>query len=305
MLQVYDISRQCPADSAVRLGYFDGVHIAHQSLIGQMCSYADRRRLAKSVFTFTKKVSLGHKGKDIFTRRQKTAAMEKLGVEVFYSPDFSDFANLSPREFVRDILAKNMKAKAVFCGENFFFGKNRAGNVQVLKELCREYSIDFFQAETVFSDGEMVSSTRIRNLLREGDIERANIMLGAPYSVNFSVVHGKKIGRTIGTPTINQIYPEGMCTPKEGVYITCTTVDGVKYPSATGFGSRPTVNGTNQTCETYILGFDGDLYGQNIQVEFYSYLYPTRKFDSLQQLGEMIQNSALKAKDYLEKKGVL
>lgn len=305
MLKVYDISWHCAENTAVRLGYFDGVHIAHQTLINRMCGFADENGLKKSVFTFTKSTPLGHKGKDIFTQSQKTDCMKELGVDIYYSPDFTQFKDFSPENFVKKILVDSMKAKAVFCGENFFFGKNRSGNVGILKELCEKYGIKFVLADTVIKDGKIVSSTCIREFLAEGDIENANAMLGRPYSVKFPVVHGKKIGRTIGTPTINQIYPDSMCTPKEGVYITCTTVDGVKYPSATGFGSRPTVNGVNQTCETFILGFNGDLYDQNIKVEFYSYLYATRKFDSLSRLGKMIADSAEKSKEYLTARGIL
>lgn len=305
MLEVYNTSWTGDRDSAVALGYFDGVHIAHQYLIKKMCAYASDKGLAKAVFTFTKSIKLGHKGKDILTQRQKLSCMRQLGIDLFYSPDFFDFSSLTPEEFVRDILVKSMRAKAVFCGENFFFGKDRRGNVQVLKQLCDKYSLEFIEADTVCLDGEVVSSTAIRNALADGNVEKANAMLGRPYGVNLNVVHGQKIGRTIGTPTINQIYPDNMCTPKDGVYITCTTVDGKKYPSATGFGSRPTVNGVGKTCETFILGFDGDLYYQDIQVDFYSYLFATRKFDSLRQLGEMIRDSAHKAEKYLKERNII
>lgn len=305
MLEVYNTSWRSSEYTAVALGYFDGVHKAHQYLINQMCGYAQKNNLKKAVFTFTKSITLGHKGKDLFTQTQKLECMSSLGIDIYYSPDFSEFSSLAPEEFVRKILVKSMKAKAVFCGENFFFGKDRRGNVRVLKELCEKYGIDFVKAETVTINGETVSSTAIRNALRRGDMEKANEMLGRPYSVKLNVVHGKKIGRTMGTPTINQIYPDGMCTPKDGVYLTCTTVEGIKYPSATGLGSRPTVNGIGQTCETFILGFDGDLYYKDIQVEFYRYLFAPRKFENLQQLGDMIYSSALKAKEYLEEKNIL
>ena len=305
MLEVYDVSWRNDRQTAVALGYFDGVHIAHQSLIKQMCNYAHDKNLQKAVFTFTKTIKLGHKGKDILTQQKKKELMSDLGVELFYSPDFMRFNDLTPEEFVQKILIESMGAKAVFCGENFFFGKNRRGNVEVLKELCDKYNIEFCEAETIFDYGQVVSSTAVRNCLAEGDVEKAAHLLGRPYGVNFPVVHGKKLGRTLGTPTINQIYPDSMCTPKEGVYITCTTVNGVKYPSATGLGSRPTVNGVGQTCETFILGFDGDLYEQEIQVDFYSYLFPSQKFESLDQLGKMIYTSAEKAKIYLENKGII
>ena len=305
MLEVYDVSWRNNRQTAVALGYFDGVHIAHQSLIKQMCDWAQEHNLQKAVFTFTKKIKLGHKGKDILAQHKKKEYMNDLGVELFYSPDFMEFNELTPEEFVQNILIDSMGAKAVFCGENFFFGKNRRGNVKVLKELCEKYNIHFTQAETVFDFGQIVSSTEIRNCLAEGEMEKVAHLLGRPYGVDFEVVHGKELGRTLGTPTINQIYPDSMCSPKSGVYITCTTVDGKKYPSATGLGSRPTVNGVGQTCETFILGYKGDLYGQNIQVDFYYYLYPSKKFDTLDQLGQMILDSADMAKKYLTEKVVL
>jgi len=191
MLEVYNTSWQSSESTAVALGYFDGVHTAHRHLIKQMCAYADENSLTKAVFTFTKSITLGHKGKDLLTQQQKLDCMQQLGIDLYYSPDFSDFATLEPEEFVQKILIKSMNAKAVFCGENFFFGKNRRGNVDVLKKLCNKYNIVFVQTDTVFMDGEIVSSTAIRNALDSGNMEKAAAMLGRPYSVNLPVPHSR------------------------------------------------------------------------------------------------------------------
>ncbi|MEG1782659.1 MAG: riboflavin biosynthesis protein RibF [Oscillospiraceae bacterium] len=305
MQEVYDMSWCNTENTAVALGYFDGVHVAHQYLINMMGDYAVKNNLKKAVFTFTKSIKLGHKGKDILSLPQKLLCMRELGIDLFYSPDFSDFSQLTPEEFVLDVLINSMGAKAVFCGENFFFGKNRSGDVSVLQRLCSEYGIAFIKAPTLNQDGEVVSSSAIRLALENGNIEKANKMLGRPYSIDFCVVHGKKLGRTIGTPTINQIYPANMCYPKEGVYLSCTTVDEKKYPSATGFGTRPTVNGVGLTSETYIKGFDGDLYYRNIKVEFFAYLFAPQKFDDLSQLSAMILLSADKAEEYLKENALI
>lgn len=304
MQEVYQTHWKNNKSTAVALGYFDGVHIGHQFLIGQAKQYAEEHGLSPAVFTFTKNVKLGHKGKDILSVEQKVSIMRDMGVELFYSPDFVAFAGLDPEEFVEDILIESMGAKAVFCGENFFFGKNRAGNVTVLKELCAARGVEVFIVPTVELDGVTVSSSEIRNALAEGNISWANKMLGRPYSIDFTVVHGKKLGRKMGTPTINQIYPDSMCTPKEGVYITATVVDGVRYPSATGYGDRPTVNGTYQSCETTIGGFSADLYEKKVKVEFYDYLFPTQKFENISQLAQMIENALEKAREYMEKQGI-
>ncbi|MBR5251979.1 MAG: riboflavin biosynthesis protein RibF [Oscillospiraceae bacterium] len=298
MQQVYNLDWKNSKNTAVALGYFDGVHIGHRFLIDSMKQYAQQHGLDKGVFTFTKSIPLGHKGKDILDTAQKMEVMESLGVDLYYSPDFSVFSQLTPQQFVDDVLIGSMGAKAVFCGENFLFGKNRAGNVQVLTELCEKQGVQVFIVPTVQLEGVTVSSTEIRTALLAGDVEKANRMLGRPYSIRFEVVHGKQLGSKIGTPTINQIYPDSMCSPKEGVYITKTIVDGKKYPSATGFGTRPTVNGTGLSCETTIADFRGDLYGRQVTVEFYSYLYPVQKFDNVSQLAAMIESVLEQSKNY-------
>ncbi len=302
MQEVYQTQWKNSKNTAVALGYFDGVHIGHQFLIEQAKQYAAQNNLSPAVFTFTKNVKLGHKGKDILSTAQKIEIMKNMGVELFYSPDFIEFAGFTPEEFVEDILIDSMGAKAVFCGENFFFGKNRAGNVTVLRELCAQRGVEVFIVPTVELDGITVSSSEIRKALAEGDIPFANSMLGRPYTIDFKVVHGKKLGRKMGTPTINQIYPDSMCTPKEGVYITATVVDGVRYPSATGYGDRPTVNGTYQSCETTIADFDGDLYEKNVKVEFCRYLFPTQKFENISQLAEMIEKALEQSRQYVDKR---
>ena len=129
MQEVYQTHWKNEKHTAVALGYFDGVHIGHQFLIEQAKQYAEKHNLSPAVFTFTKNVKLGHKGKDILSTAQKIEIMKDMGVELFYSPDFIEFAGFTPEEFVEDILIESMGAKAVFCGENFFFGKNRAGNL--------------------------------------------------------------------------------------------------------------------------------------------------------------------------------
>ncbi len=304
MQEVYNIHYKNENQTAVALGYFDGVHIAHKKLIEEMGEYASENNLKKAIFTFSKSVKLNHKGNDILTKRQKVDEIYKLGVDLFYCPDFLEFSNFDPEEFVENILIKSMNAKAVFCGENFFFGKNRSGNIEVLEKLCKENGIHFFLAKTVFYENEIVSSTLIRQSLENGDMKKVENLLGRKYSVDFEVRHGKKLGRTIGTPTINQIYPKTMCMPKQGVYTTSVFINDKKYPAATGISKRPTVLGEDVTCETYILDFQGDLYGKNIKLEFYEFVLETKKYNSLDELANMIKSVAQKSKEYIEKNNI-
>ena len=145
-----------------------------------------------------------------------------------------------------------------------------------------------------------VSSTRIRTALEGGDIPAANAMLGMPYAIRFTVHHGEGLGRTLGVPTINQLYPQGFQLPRYGIYITRTKIGEHWYPSATGLGTRPTVNSDESkvTCETFIPGFTGDLYGTDPVVEFHAYLSPSKKFDTLDELRECIDHAAQRAQEY-------
>ena len=188
----------------------------------------------------------------------------------------------------------------MFCGDNFTFGKKAAGNVDMLRELCAPLGIRVQVVPMTQYQGALVSSTRIRAALAEGDIPAVNAMLGRPYRIDFAVRHGKGLGRTLGFPTINQIYPEGFAQPKYGIYITRVKVNGEWYVGATGFGTRPTVNNTGEgaTCETFIPDFSGQLYGEEPELEFYEYIAPSRKFDTLEELTACVNGAAAKAKAY-------
>ncbi len=188
----------------------------------------------------------------------------------------------------------------LFCGDNFTFGKKAAGNVQLLETLCARRGIRVVVVPMAHYKDELVSSTRIRATLEAGDVPAVKAMLGRPYCIDFPVKHGKGLGRTLGFPTINQIYPQGFLQPKFGIYITRVCVDGRWYAGATGFGTRPTVNETGEgaTCETFIPGYTGELYEQSPRVEFYEYIAPSRKFDTLQELTDCVNDAAARALAY-------
>lgn len=290
----------CPRGSAVALGFFDGVHIGHQSVIGAAVACAKAEGLAAGVFTFRLPLFHQLKGGRLQTEADKRRVMEALGVQVYLEPPFEAVCDQSPEEFVDQILVGAFHARAVFCGDNFTFGKKAAGNVDTLRALCGPRGIRVVQVEMARWQGRSVSSTRIRAALEAGDLADANAMLGRPYRIDFPVRHGQGLGRTLGFPTINQIFPDGFIQPRYGIYITRVQVNGAWYPGATGLGTRPTVNltGKNPTCETFIPGFAGDLYGAAPALEFYEYLAPSRKFPSVEALRACVQDAAAKAAAY-------
>ena len=252
-----------------------------------------------AVFTFQLPLSSTMKGGRLQDEAEKHRVMESLGVEHYMEPPFEDVCGLSPEEFVDQILHRGFKARAVFCGDNFTFGKKAAGNVEMLRQLCAPLGIRVQVVPMTQYQGAPVSSTRIRAALAAGDIPAVNAMLGRPYRIGFAVRHGKGLGRTLGFPTINQIYPEGFAQPKYGIYITRVKVNGQWYAGATGFGTRPTVNnGADVTVEACLLDFQGDLYGRRLRLEFFDHIRDEVRFDSLDALRAQIQSDAEATRAY-------
>lgn len=288
--------------TSLALGFFDGMHIGHESVISEAVSYAKAHDLDPGVFTFTFDDQNSTKGRQILSLREKHESLERLGILYCFEPPFSSFRNLSPEDFFYQCLLGEYRAKALFCGVNYGFGAKRAGDTELLARLCAENGIKLVTVPLTFWRGERVSSTRIREALAAGIIEDVNTMLGRPYEIDLPVQHGRKLGSTLGFPTINQHIPAFMQTPREGVYITETEVNEVRMPSVTGYGSRPTVNGAEPTCETFIPGFTGDLYEKTIKVLFYKRIADTKKFDSTEELAAAVLGWAGEAREYLAEK---
>lgn len=291
-----------PAGSAVALGFFDGVHVGHRRVLGAAVEWAAAagQGTVPAAFTFRLPAGTSLKGGRILSPAQKRARVAALGIEQYMEPAFSAFCALTPERFVDDVLVRCFAAKAVFCGDNFTFGAHAAGNTETLKRLCAAKGIAVHIVPMAQYKGSAVSSTRVRAALEEGRIADANAMLGAPYAVDWPVTHGRGIGTSrLGTPTLNQNYPAGTLVPAQGVYLTRVFLGGQWRPAATGIGPRPTVEapGAAVTCETYVPGFSGDVYGQAPLLEFYEYYAPIQKFGSLDALRALILRAGAAAGD--------
>ena len=188
------------------------------------------------------------------------------------------------------VLAGRLNAVKVVCGPDFRFGRGAAGNVDSLRKYGAKYGFEVSTVDPVVVDGNVVSSSRIRELLSEGDVKKANALLGYRYKIKRSVEDGNHIGRTIDFPTINQSFEEGQLIPAYGVYATSVVIDGKQYDAITNIGVKPTVEkDCRPLAETHILGFSGDLYGKTLEVSFSDFLRPERKFDSLDALKNQIK----------------
>ena len=281
---------------AAALGSFDGLHLGHRQVIGNTLSAPGLR---PAVITFQQNPSVSLQKKPVpllTTNEQKLALLKEMGVEVVYLLPFDRIRDMEPEDFV-EALYRVCRVRALSCGFNFRFGKNGRGDAGLLKELCREKGISLSITPPVSVAGETVSSTRIRACLEQGDVQQAGQLLGRPFGYDFEVTHGRQLGRTWGTPTINQPFPQGYVLPRFGVYASLVEVEGQKYYGVTNIGVKPTVGSDCALSETWIPEFSGDLYGKKVPVELLDFIRPERKFDSLDQLkNEILENGVLARK---------
>ncbi len=294
--------------TSVALGLFDSVHQGHKAVILKAVE-GKIDGLKPVVLTFKTDSCAPVKKQNIkFIMQDKTKLelIEKIGVEFVVNPQFELLRDIEPEEFVIDFLIGKLSAKRICCGYDFKFGKNARGDVNLLEEVCKQHGVEVAVVPPVMQNSVIVSSTLIRKLLELGDIERVNDMLGYNYFIDFEVVRGNQLGRVIGSPTANQIFPDGILVPKYGVYASYAYVEGKQYNAVTNVGIKPTVAKTQMLplAETHIMGFDGDLYGKYIKVEFVDYIRDERRFDSLDELKRNIANDLKKATNVLNYKKI-
>ncbi len=284
------------------LGFFDGVHKAHISILSSCVKYAKEQGLKSVALTFEKSPAeyFGKKIKYLTTLSQKKELMTTLGIDLVSAlPCSKETLALSPEEFIDEILVKKLNVKALFCGFNYTFGKNAEGNTLTLTKLCESRNIEVFVMPCLTDDGVTVSSSEIRMALSKGEVELANRLLTRPFEIRGTVCEGKRLGRSLGFPTAN-IYPSDMPSLPYGVYATKTVVDGKEYISVTNMGVNPTVEDNNLRIETYITGFEDDIYQKDIKVRFYKFLRPEVKFASLEELKKQISLDTENATNYFK-----
>jgi riboflavin kinase/FMN adenylyltransferase len=286
--------------SAVALGFFDGVHLGHIEVIKAAKDFG----LKTIVLSFEQHPGEVLKSKNVLrlmTNEQKEQACEELGVDILVYLDFAKIKQLTPEQFVTKILKDKLNAKAVFCGFNYKFGKSAIAGKKELEDFGKQYDFKVKSLNQVSVNGAIVSSTLIRTLIECGEIEKANALLSRPFSIKFEVIHGRELGRTLGTPTINQYMPVWFIKPRFGVYATMVNIDGKKLPAVTNVGKNPTIVSSNSEtilAETHIPNFNQDLYGKVISVEFMHFIRDEMKFDSIEELKVQIYKDVEKALEF-------
>ncbi len=286
--------------TAIALGKFDGIHIGHQLLMAGLkkAKTEGKNTLVFSFGTPPDAVLKGRERKNIYTTMEKVNYFEQFCVDVLLEYPFTkEFAAMSPELFVTHCLVNQLGVEIIYVGEDFRFGKERSGDVGLLKKLGRQYGFLVCEISKKKTDGQIVSSTSIRKLLQE-DFALANRMLGNPYFVYSEVVHGKHLGNTIGFPTVNQVIPEYKVVPQKGVYASRIWIDGKVYYGISNLGVKPTIAGVHKMgLETYIFDFHEDVYGKKIKTELLEFIRKEVKFDGLEQLVSQIQKDILICKE--------
>ncbi|MDO5615242.1 MAG: bifunctional riboflavin kinase/FAD synthetase [Cruoricaptor ignavus] len=274
---------------ALSLGMFDGVHKGHQSILTEINKVANKKQLESAVLTFWPHPRLVFNPDEdlklLNTIEEKTELIKKTGIQNLFLKEFNEpFRNLTGKEFVEKILVEQLNVKHLIIGYDHVFGKNKSGNFQLLQNLAPELGFEVEQMEAINIHQEHISSTKIRNAIEKGNILIANEMLGYNYPLSGKVIHGKKLGRTIGYPTANIETDPIKLLPKKGAYIVDVFVKNKQYKGMLSVGTNPTVNGEQLTTEVHILDFDDQIYDEKIKVCFRDFLHDEIKFENLEQL---------------------
>lgn len=296
--------------TCLTLGVFDGLHLGHQRIMQTVVERAKATDTIPTAITFDphpRAVLHPENAPPLLqTLDQRLAAFAVLGIQQTIVIRFTkDFAANEAEEFLRETVHERLQAKEVYLGKGFEFGRNRGGNIELLKKMSAELGFFADEVPEIRLHGQRISSSKIRHLLVEGNINPARKMLGRPYGVEGQIEHGSQRGHEIGFPTAN-LKPKNRVIPRNGVYVTATLIENVWRRSITNIGVRPTFETeVEPSIETYIFDFDGNLYGNVLRVRFLHRIRDERKFSGIAELKAQIEKDTRRALNYFSRRGVM
>ena len=278
-------------NAVVAIGNFDGFHKGHRAVVETAVKIADEQKHPVVLMTFEPHPSgffrPGGRSFRITPIRSKVRAICRLPIDGFFVFNFNRaFADMSAADFIENVLIKGLHAAHIVVGEDYGFGKNRQGDIAFIRKHYPSLPVTAVQ-KLRDQNGEIISSSRIRSFLRDGEVEKASGLMEHPVEIEGYVIHGQKRGRQIGFPTIN-IDPKESILPRIGVYAATVETDNQTFKAVANIGTRPTVNGTGVLLEAHLLGFDGDLYGKRLRVRLFTFIRPEVRFDSMEELKAQI-----------------
>jgi riboflavin kinase/FMN adenylyltransferase len=305
MILITDLSRieKKFGRSVITLGNFDGIHLGHQELVRMVIRRARETGAVGMVVTFRPhplKILAPEKCPPLISiYEEKIRLFEKLGIDVLVKIPFTmEFSAMTPEDFVKNVLCDTLGAKEIFVGYNYRFGKGRKGTVQTLRQLGAQYGFVVKEVGQISLDGEVISSTKIRDLLKSGDVEHAARLLGRTYAITGIVVRGDGRGKGLGFPTAN-IAPKHAIVPSDGVYAVRLLVRDRLYDGIANIGLRPTFNKKVLAIEVHVFDFNEDVYGEDISLYFIRKIREEEKFRSAEALVDQIRSDIAVAKDIL------
>ncbi|ADQ14752.1 bifunctional riboflavin kinase/FAD synthetase [Halanaerobium hydrogeniformans] len=285
-------------NSVIAIGAFDGLHKGHQLIIEKCIETAKLNQLPSAVLSFNphplEVIPDQTPPPALVSRKQKLSILENMGLDYYFEQKFDEeFAGLSAVEFVENILTEKLKLDTVVVGSDFRFGKNNEANVEILNKLADIHGFKTKIISQLNANEDRISSTRIRNLLQKGKLNKAEELLGRPFQICGRVVHGKKIGRKLGFPTANLKLESDYVLPPLGVYAVEVHYKGQRFCGAANIGDNPTFNGVNTSFEIFILDFKDKLYQKRLCVDLVEYIRPEKEFADVEELKEQMRKDVL------------
>lgn len=275
-----------PKNVALILGFFDGVHLGHKSVIQSAVDYSRKRSSQTLLITMTPSPNefFTKKSEYVFNREYSYSLIENLGVDYLLELDFSTFVKLNAQDYLENFLIKNFQPISISSGFNHTFGANKTGNSSFLADQAKKFGYEYFCIPPIIFEEETISSTLIKNYLKSGNIEKANNLLGHSFRLTSKVIEGEKLGRKIGFPTANMEYPQKIVKLPYGVY----KVKACDKNAILNWGVKPTVNGKAPLLEVHIPNFDKDIYGYDLDIKFIKRIRDERCFNSIEELQSQI-----------------
>lgn len=277
----YTSELRLSGERSVALGFFDGVHIGHRLLLSRAVEYAKKHGIRSSVFTFPAESAMPKGSSDrLYETKEKLAIFRRLGIDEVILAPFPAVRDIEAKEFIGSVLADRLGCRAAICGRDFKFGQGARGGAELLEGEMARLGREGIILDFVTLYSKKVSSGAIKDYLREGDMSKANEMLGEPYYIKGEVMHGRGLGTSLGYPTVNTPLGTQGGILRRGVYFSEIEADGRRYPALTNIGSCPTFGEREVHAETFILDFDGELYGKSVKILLHSFIRDEKKFDS-------------------------
>lgn len=301
-MQIFDSLNYNP-NLSICLGFFDGVHQGHKVVLKNTVNLARQNNIKSAVITFKEHPLCylqNRKPQYILPLNARLELMKEQGIDFVYLLDFNeDIADALAIDYLKEIIIKNFEPKFITTGFNHYFGANKQGDTSFLRQYSKIFGYEFYEIPPITYNNTLISSSKIRQLITDGEMEQIPNLLGEPFNICGRVITGERLGRTINYPTANIKYPTDIIKLKKGVYATLVKINNKTYKAMANFGKRPTVNGIGSLLEVHLFDFNENIYDEDIKVFFVKNIRNEIKFDSIEALKMQLKKDETTIREYL------